>query len=322
VRIFGDALQAILTFDPTIPGWDALMSGVPTVALTGAWRWSEVPELGQWIARARAHLRLRQPIPLNDIPASVRVLEVDRPARTAWTECAAVREVIEEHGHDNKLVVLGRRNDEVSAIARVPSLHLVVNEGSDLDAAEQLIEDAIAGSEDPRAVAEALVSFMVATGTLANTSAEIISALGPACEDSQFEELLMLLRARPTLSGVITAVRGARRSARAIGWEILRPVAVQAIATLPEQCNSDDVSELAYRARRSASELAVPPRCASTIHKAKGREFDHVIIPSLDSNTFRDTQDDRHLLYVALSRAMKRLTLIVPLAAPSPLVLL
>jgi superfamily I DNA/RNA helicase len=129
-----------------------------------------------------------------------------------------------------------------------------------------------------------------------------------------------VLRDDPTLSGIIFAVRVARRAATEIGWEILHPVAVQAIAALPQDCSANDVSDLAYQAQRAAAESAMPARCASTIHKAKGREFDHVVVPSLDSSTFRESQDDRQLLYVALSRAVKHLTLIVPAADPSPLV--
>jgi DNA helicase-2/ATP-dependent DNA helicase PcrA len=58
----------------------------------------------------------------------------------------------------------------------------------------------------------------------------------------------------------------------------------------------------------------------STIHKAKGLEWNNVIIPSCINNVFphfysrtvSSQLEDARLLYVAMTRAKKRLTLIVP----------
>ena len=58
----------------------------------------------------------------------------------------------------------------------------------------------------------------------------------------------------------------------------------------------------------------------STIHKAKGLECDGVIVMPCDAKTFPDTAEARCLLYVALSRAKRRLLLVVSPTAPSPLV--
>ena len=73
-----------------------------------------------------------------------------------------------------------------------------------------------------------------------------------------------------------------------------------------------------------------------TIHQSKGREFDHVIIPWLSgSGEPHKTKDgrrfpmrldynkleDRKLLYVALTRARKRVTILYPQDDPSPFLL-
>ena len=70
-----------------------------------------------------------------------------------------------------------------------------------------------------------------------------------------------------------------------------------------------------------------------TVHQSKGREFDHVIIPWLSASgepvgdgihwkpTGRydfDKDEDRRLLYVALTRARKRVTIVYPEDDPSP----
>jgi len=65
--------------------------------------------------------------------------------------------------------------------------------------------------------------------------------------------------------------------------------------------------------------FTVPLRCASTIHKVKGQEFDHVIVAHCSSSPFPDTDEARRLLYVALSRARRSITILASGEAPSPL---
>jgi len=57
----------------------------------------------------------------------------------------------------------------------------------------------------------------------------------------------------------------------------------------------------------------------STIHKAKGLECDSVVVMPCDAATFSGKNDARCLLYVALSRAKKRLMLVLSKDKPSPL---
>jgi DNA helicase II / ATP-dependent DNA helicase PcrA len=56
----------------------------------------------------------------------------------------------------------------------------------------------------------------------------------------------------------------------------------------------------------------------SSIPAAKGLEFDHVLVPFLSKGEFGDgSQESRNLLYVALTRARKRLTLTFDPGRPS-----
>jgi superfamily I DNA/RNA helicase len=71
--------------------------------------------------------------------------------------------------------------------------------------------------------------------------------------------------------------------------------------------------------RRTYSQPKPPAKAISTIHKAKGLECDTVIVMPCDATTFPDKPDARCLLYVALSRAMSRLLLVVSRSSPSPL---
>jgi len=53
-----------------------------------------------------------------------------------------------------------------------------------------------------------------------------------------------------------------------------------------------------------------------TVANVKGREFDHVIIPRMESKVFphplSDARDERHLFYVAATRTKSRLSLLMP----------
>jgi superfamily I DNA/RNA helicase len=73
---------------------------------------------------------------------------------------------------------------------------------------------------------------------------------------------------------------------------------------------------------RTHSRPKPPAKAISTIHKAKGLECDGVIVMPCDARTFPDTAEARCLLYVALSRAKRRLMIVVSPSTPSPLFLM
>jgi superfamily I DNA/RNA helicase len=319
IRMFGDGLQAILTFDQTIPGWDGLMIDIPTITLSGDWRWRDAPELGEWLSAARERLREGGPIALSESPQCIRVLETSTGGGR-WSRDPEVIALLGELTSAPNLVVLGRRNDDVKEIARDPKLGLVVNEGSDLGAVEEVIAEVLAAAGDCGSVAKAFADYMIGAGALDAQSATAIRELDAESAHPTLAAIIDALRTSPDLTGLVAATKAAKRGATKIGWDIVHPLAVQTVASLPREIGADEVRELAYQAQRAAGESPLPPRCSSTIHKAKGREFAHVVIPSLDASTFGPSAKDRQLLYVALSRAVSNLTLLVPRVNPSPLI--
>ncbi|HYS85680.1 MAG TPA: ATP-binding domain-containing protein [Bradyrhizobium sp.] len=64
-----------------------------------------------------------------------------------------------------------------------------------------------------------------------------------------------------------------------------------------------------------------PDRAISTVHKAKGLEAGRVIVMPCNSKHFPDNEAARSLLYVAISRATRSLTLVVSRSDASPLLL-
>jgi superfamily I DNA/RNA helicase len=71
--------------------------------------------------------------------------------------------------------------------------------------------------------------------------------------------------------------------------------------------------------RRSHAKPLPPKRMISTIHKSKGLECDNAIVMACDKTHFSSTEYARCKMYVALSRAMKSLTLVVSRSNPTPL---
>jgi hypothetical protein len=318
VRLFGDALQAILTFDPDIPGWDTLMEAVQLVPLSGSWRWAANPDLGVWIEQVRTRLRSRQPIRLDDCPACVRVEVVDDLATGSWLDNDRVRVILGESSRLTGLMILTRRNDEARVLCAQSDLEIVVNEGADPTLVDQFIEEALRSSGDLAEVAEILIDFMREVGTLPEET--IRSLLDRDRSSPHIVQILDELEASPDLGGLIRAARVAYRCRHALEWNLSHPLALDTVRRLPVDIAADDVRELVFRAQRATAEAPLPTRCASTIHKAKGRECSHVILPCVDTRTFQDKVEDRQLLYVALSRAKETVTLIIPRQGASPLV--
>lgn len=71
--------------------------------------------------------------------------------------------------------------------------------------------------------------------------------------------------------------------------------------------------------RRSHARPLPPKRVISTIHKSKGLECDNAIVMACDKTHFSSTEYARCKMYVALSRAMKSLTLVVSRSNATPL---
>ena len=61
-----------------------------------------------------------------------------------------------------------------------------------------------------------------------------------------------------------------------------------------------------------------PPQMVSTIHKAKGLDFDHVLLCPVDHHQYPENVLGARLLYVALSRARRSIRLVMAGDAPTP----
>jgi DNA helicase-2/ATP-dependent DNA helicase PcrA len=71
--------------------------------------------------------------------------------------------------------------------------------------------------------------------------------------------------------------------------------------------------------RRTATHRPPPAKAVSTIHKAKGLSSEAVVLLPCDDKTFPNTAAARRKLYVALTRAVSSLTIVLPRTKVSPL---
>ena len=76
---------------------------------------------------------------------------------------------------------------------------------------------------------------------------------------------------------------------------------------------ANDISFLSSQSSAFAQGIVI-----TSAHMAKGLEFDEVIIPQTDDENYR-SEIDKSMLYVAVTRAMHRLTLTYHEARPTKL---
>lgn len=118
-----------------------------------------------------------------------------------------------------------------------------------------------------------------------------------------------------TLVGMFAAAEAtirlvtADQDRRVVAWERVR-VLRQVLRALPEASDEE--------ARAQAENRILQLRFATaaahdrglfllSCHEGKGKEFDFVVLPFLSTENFGEDQESRQLLYVALSRARKRI---------------
>jgi len=139
---------------------------------------------------------------------------------------------------------------------------------------------------------------------------------------AKLQELARLIVGEPDHRGASKVLTGRADLRR--NDDDFRPIQVDGAREFLEACKlgafeSADAGFAEISHRRTYTRPSPPPKCISTIHKAKGLECQNVIVAPCDAASFGDNDLARCLLYVALSRPTHRLMLIVPRENPSPL---
>jgi DNA helicase-2/ATP-dependent DNA helicase PcrA len=204
-------------------------------------------------------------------------------------------------------------------------------EGHTRDGLSAFIANIQQNKGNPVAIAQGIVTFLgeVAVGFSPTAFGnEFVSEIAAGCnarrrgKPAALQELGRCLFAQPDHHGVAAALR---RLEALIGGDPafgsihidLRHEFRDAIRLDEFEDCEDGLSEVSRR--RTHTRPAPPLRAVSTIHKAKGLECDNVVVMPCDARHFRDTEASRCLLYVAMSRAMRSLTLVLSRKNACPL---
>jgi DNA helicase-2/ATP-dependent DNA helicase PcrA len=332
LRIFGDPMQAIFDQASAID-WDNLRRDAHVYdELDEPRRWDNAPHLGAWILDARNALRNDAPLPLGTRPASVRLLPIpelyDPPPQSDAVQRPVILPLYRLLDQlSGSLAVLVRYNKHAKALRVATKGRLIVHEGVELPLAYSAAERAHVASGNARDMALVLLDLLAETSTgLKPKLKPLVACLTQsACRTPKsvaLHELLIpigRLYDKPDIETWCSVLRQIAVSPPS--WmRIHLPESLRVLGRL-HTAPDEPVLQALDRAVKHRKEAGlVPYRCVSTIHKVKGRAFDHVIIPYGGRISFPANPVGRRLMYVALSRARQTITLLVPAGNRSPLI--
>ncbi len=229
------------------------------------------------------------------------------------------------------MLLLTPHNDTVQALRSAFNRRLPLWEGHVREALEDLVAVLDQSIGLPGNVAEAVVSFLgcVCTGfTRSAFGGVLVSEARAGCgaarrgKAATLQALARALVAEPNHCGVaalLMQLKGEIETNPAFRDVHIdrRREYMDAVALGGYRDPAEGLAELARR--RSALHPMPPTKALSTVHKAKGLECADVVVLPCDVLRFPDTLGGRRKLYVALSRATRSLTLVVPRTGISPL---
>jgi hypothetical protein len=333
VRVFGDPMQAIYEGDTAKSiTWDQLLAeAASSTSLAEAQRWRENRALGDWILAARTELKAGRSLPLRDAPPCVAIRRVSglRCAGFGYGNAGQLARPVQDFSRnvEASVAVLSRHNNHVWGLHIAAGGTLRLNEGADYEQAYSLMGEASANRDSAQRLALCLVEHIcnVSTGFDAAKSGAVRRALRPDRIDygrhrilRSFLECFQPLYDAPSLDTFCRVAKSIREGPPS--WLTIRmPVSLRLVGHLRVRPDDDPLECLDVIIARIKAGAGRLMRSVSTVHKAKGLEYDHVMIGNFSAAHFGDDEMSRRIAYVALSRARGSLTFLVPAQQPSPL---
>ncbi|HUA78600.1 MAG TPA: ATP-dependent helicase [Acetobacteraceae bacterium] len=327
LRIFGDPMQAIHPAnDKGYVDWDAAWATADDKGkLEEPHRWANAPDLGEWIMASRAALKAGNPVSLRDAPACVSAVSRNGLAgRERFRDVpTASREV---HGFlsgaQDSAAILAFLGNMAKSTAQVGNWRAPLNEGAQLDELDLLIQAMEAHTGNPQALAGAFLNFLTAIGVGLTTdmSDGLRGRLSAAINRDRagrnqiaWLDCLEPIYASPDHRGMAVAMRVARDTPPA-GYAIRLGDHAWALGAFDR---IDDPRAFRNTLGRIRRRRKWPRQMVSTIHKAKGLDFNHVLLCPVDRHQYPDDVLGARLLYVALSRAKQSIRLVLAGDAPT-----
>jgi len=327
LRIFGDPMQAIHPAnDNGHVDWDALWGMADdTGKLEEPHRWSEMPDLGEWIMASRAALKAGNPVSLRDAPACVSAISYNALAgRERYRDVRAAGREVHRFLNDAPdsaaiLTYLGRM---AKSTAQSGGWRAPLNEGAQLDELDLLLQALEVRAGDAPGLAGAFLDFLavIGVGLTAGVSNGLRGRLGATMNRNRagssqmaWLDCLEPIYASPDHRGMAVAMRLVRDTLPA-GYTIRLCDHVWALCAFDRTDDPRAFRSVLGRIRRRRR---WPPQMVSTIHKAKGLDFDHVLLCPVDRHQYPDDLFGARLLYVALSRAKRSIRLVLASDVPT-----
>lgn len=345
LRIFGDRMQSIYErgvrkAQKHRARWEQLVEDATHDELDTAHRWLRdkrgCPDLGEWVQSARKSLLAGETIDLSTgVPKTVRVLFAENTApkrdmyQVTWEERKPIERAFKEA---DQVFVLGASNDLVQGLRQFWNRSVPIWEGHTRSALSRMVSELDACEGDAAGNGAVLIEFMSAVGKGSTQSSHgkiLVSEIESGCAKPRskkpgcIQELAKLILSEPNHQGVARAIAQIHRfmDDQAPGFADIKIdrwkefIESQRLAAFDEPA----IAFAEIHMRNSVIRRKPPAKALSTIHKAKGMECENAIVMNCDRSSFGDTIPGRCKLYVALSRAMSSLTLVLPTSNPSPL---
>jgi DNA helicase-2/ATP-dependent DNA helicase PcrA len=344
LRIFGDPMQIIPggrgqnnKAAVALARWNALKGQAEFGELETPHRWRETnPELGKWILSVRKSLKADQPIDLkNRLPRGVKVKFAENGSPTPanyrlapenWNDLNAIL------NEDKQMLLVASSNTTVQSLRGTFRPRFPIWEGHTRNYLEKFIEMLDDGAVDLDAKTLAFVDCL--KGLLVGFSGSkygnrLISEVRVPTDKPrgkippQLKVMAELVREYPNHVGFSKATEYLKELIKqnVDGFSGLHIDYQRELDDLIKlKGYNDPLTGFAEISQRRSRVYPKPPRKAlSTVHKSKGLEAECVVVFACDGAHFPETHVKRNLLYVALSRATKSITIIASRNNCSPL---
>lgn len=341
LRVFADPMQMIFTGTQAQTAaaeqrWAELKAAADRFEeLDQPHRWANIqPELGAWILTARATLRDGGKIDLTgNLPAGLTVhfAENSSPQRTGFRVAAQESPAIYARANAPSLLVLTGQNDRVTALRAFFNRRLPIWEGHVREGLSTLAAHCMAHQGNAEALARGTLTFIGSVASGFSPSAfgnRFVLEAQQGCvkpcngKPQHLQAMARHIVECPDHRGVARALdylRGLAANEAAFAEVRVHHGREFAEAIQLGQFENADNGFAEIARRRTHARPQLPMKAISTIHKAKGLEFENVMVLPCDADNFSNTKASRARLYVALSRATRSLMLVVSKAKPSPL---
>jgi AAA domain/UvrD-like helicase C-terminal domain len=326
LRIFGDPMQALHNGDgDQFVDWDALWTGCgDRLEMTEPRRWPEAPELGKWITAARTTLRSGDALRMRNAPPEVEVRKTEGLAgRNKFQDPQLAGNIVRGFLDDGpgRAVIIAHLGSMVRTLAQSTNWRARMNEGAVLEHLDQLLIAQEAADATPATLALAFMTFASKIGSdfpkplqssLAQRVGDTLNLQQAGSKQEPWLGALTAIYASTDHRGLATAMDHMSRYSSG-GYRVRLPDHAAALRALSR---TDDPRGHLHSLSRLRRKRAQPKFSTSTVHKAKGLEFRRVLVCPADQQQYPSSKYGARLLYVAMSRATHRLTIVTDAVSP------